>query len=72
MNDFGIYTSLYWSLTTDMGLPTDMVYSYTDVATISYGCLSDGCYNFYLYDYGWTPELEVPMSPSMEQPPATA
>ena len=55
LNDFGIYTSLYWSLTTDMGLPTDMVYSYTDVATISYGCLSDGCYNFYLYDYGWTP-----------------
>ena len=55
LNDFGIYTSLYWSLTTDMGLPTNMVYSYTDVATISYGCLSDGCYNFYLYDYGWTP-----------------
>ena len=54
LNDFGIYTSLYWSLTTDMGLPTDIVYSYTDVATIS-GCLSDGCYNFYLYDYGWTP-----------------
>ena len=54
-NNFGIYTSLYWSLTTDMGLPANMVYNYSDLETTSYGCVSDGCYNFYLYDYGWTP-----------------
>ena len=33
----------YWNLTTELGLYDE-----------AYGCLADGCYNFYLYDY-WQP-----------------
>ena len=55
--DTGIFVSLYWSLTTDFGQYVDLVYDYTEEGTTAYGCVQDGCYNFYLYDYGWTPGL---------------
>ena len=55
LNDLGIFVSLYWNLTTDLGQYVELVYDYDEVSTTAYGCLADGCYNFYLYDYGWQP-----------------
>ena len=55
LNDLGIFVSLYWNLTTDLGQYVELVYDYNEVSTTAYGCLADGCYNFYLYDYGWQP-----------------
>ena len=57
LNDLGIFVSLYWNLTTDLGQYVELVYDYNEAGTTAYGCLNDGCYNFYLYDYGWTPGL---------------
>lgn len=57
LNDLGIFVSIYWNLTTDLGQYVELVYDYTEEGTTAYGCLNDGCYNFYLYDYGWTPGL---------------
>lgn len=52
--ELGIDFSIYWSLTDSNGVHADLVYAYSqfEMAT-SYGCLADGCYNFYMYDYGW-------------------
>ena len=55
LNDLGIFVSLYWNLTTELGQYVELVYDYDEVSTTAYGCLADGCYNFYLYDYGWQP-----------------
>ncbi len=55
LNELGIFVSLYWNLTTDLGQYVELVYDYNEVSTTAYGCLADGCYNFYLYDYGWEP-----------------
>ena len=57
LNDLGIFVSLYWNLTTDLGQYVELVYDYNEAGTTAYGCLDDGCYNFYLYDYGWIPGL---------------
>ena len=57
LNDLGIFFSLYWNLTTDLGVYQNLVYDYSDSTNVAYGCLADGCYNFYLYDYGWAPGL---------------
>ena len=54
---FGGGVSLYWTLTTDLGGYINLVFDYNDVQTTSYGCLADGCYNFYLNDYGWIPGM---------------
>ena len=45
--------SLHWSLTTDLGIHINLAYQYEEDQTISYGCVADGCYNFYLNDFGW-------------------
>lgn len=55
LNEFGWGTSLHWSLTTDLGQHITLVYDYDETQTTSYGCLADGCYNFYLNDFGWNP-----------------
>lgn len=55
LNEFGWGTSLHWSLTTDLGQHINLVYDYDETQTTSYGCLEDGCYNFYLNDFGWNP-----------------
>ncbi|MGB1122497.1 MAG: T9SS type A sorting domain-containing protein, partial [Flavobacteriales bacterium] len=51
------FVSLHWSLTTDLGVHMNLVYDYTEFQTISYGCVADGCYNFYLSDFGWEPGM---------------
>lgn len=59
LDEFGGYVSLHWSLTTDLGQPVTLVYDYQEFQTISYGCVADGCYNFYLSDFGWTPGMNT-------------
>ncbi|MDA8979021.1 T9SS type A sorting domain-containing protein [bacterium] len=54
-DEFGGFVSLHWSLTSDLGQPVNLVYNYLELQTVSYGCVADGCYNFYLNDFGWTP-----------------
>ncbi len=49
------FVSLHWNLTTDLGAYVDLVYDYLELQTVSYGCVEDGCYNFYLSDFGWNP-----------------
>jgi hypothetical protein len=36
-----------------------LVYDYSETSTVSYGCVADGCYNFYLSDFGWSPGSET-------------
>ena len=55
LDEFGTFVSLYWSLTTDLGGFVNLVTDYNEFQTTSYGCLADGCYNFYVNDFGWTP-----------------
>ena len=55
LDEFGGFVSLYWTLTTDLGQHINLVYDYDEFSTVSYGCVADGCYNFYLNDYGWIP-----------------
>ncbi len=57
LDEFGGAVSLHWSLTTDLGQHVNLVYDYNEFQTISYGCVADGCYNFYLNDFGWTPGM---------------
>ena len=57
LDEFGGFVSLHWSLTTDLGVYMNLVYDYTEFQTISYGCVEDGCYNFYLNDFGWNPGM---------------
>lgn len=54
LDEYGGATSLSWSLTTNLGQHVNLVYEYNEFQTISYGCLADGCYNFYLHDFGWS------------------
>lgn len=58
LNEWGGFVSLHWSLTTDLGQHINLVYDYSEYATTSYGCVADGCYNFYLSDFGWSPGSE--------------
>ena len=54
--ELGLGGSLFWSLTTDLGAYVDLAYDYNDYQqATAYGCLADGCYNFFVYDYGWAP-----------------
>ena len=53
LNEFGV--SLHWSLSTDLGQYINLVYDYDGFQTTSYGCVADGCYNFYLSDFSWVP-----------------
>ena len=57
LDEFGGFVSLHWSLTTDLGVHINLVYDYTEFQTISYGCVENGCYNFYLSDFGWEPGM---------------
>ena len=59
LDEFGGLVSLHWSLTTDLGQPVTLVYDYEEFQTISYGCVADGCYNFYLSDFGWVPGVNT-------------
>lgn len=59
LDEFGGFVSLHWSLASDLGQPVTLVYDYQDFQTISYGCVADGCYNFYLSDFGWEPGVNV-------------
>ena len=53
-----VYYSVYWTLTDAAGVHVDLVYDYSQwEAANAYGCLADGCYNFFMYDYGWEPGL---------------
>lgn len=55
LDEFGGFVSLHWSLASDVGEPVTLVYDYTEFQTISFGCVTDGCYNFSLSDFGWEP-----------------
>ena len=45
-------------MTDAAGVHVDLVYDYSQwEAANAYGCLADGCYNFFMYDYGWEPGL---------------
>lgn len=55
LGEFGGFVSLHWNITTDLGQPVSLVYDYPEFQTVSYGCVADGCYNFYLSDFGWVP-----------------
>ena len=58
LTDLGFYYSVYWSLTDENGVHVDLVYDYSQYEmAAAYGCLADGCYNFFLYDYGWEPGM---------------
>ena len=75
LDEFGTFVSLYWSLTTDLGGFVNLVTDYNEFQTTSYGCLADGCYNFYVNDFGWTPgtgtvEVSLDGEPSTYSLPA--
>ena len=56
--ELGFYYSVYWNLTDENGMHVDLVYDYSQYEmAAAYGCLADGCYNFFLYDYGWEPGM---------------
>lgn len=56
--ELGFGSNLWWSLTAADGSFVDLVFTYDEFQQANgYGCAAPGCYNFFLYDWGWVPGL---------------